>query len=102
MRDLIARALVSLLRLLLPAEGRHSAERPAAPLAPAPVSPWSRPWTAPSAQEVRAIFKDEHARELPDLQRERIYAAAFARLGVDYDFPTMPLGSLVRREQVAA
>ncbi|MGX1953100.1 hypothetical protein ACWIGY_22745 [Streptomyces anulatus] len=104
MRDLIARALLSLLRLLLPAEGRHSAEPPAAPpvLTSAPVSPWSRPWTAPSAEEVRAIFNDAHTRGLPAPQRERSYAAAFARIGVDYDHPTMPLRSLVRRERVAA
>jgi hypothetical protein len=51
---------------------------------------------------VRAIFKDERARELPELQRERSYAAAFARLGVDYDCPTMPLGSLINRERVSA
>ncbi|MFI1935334.1 hypothetical protein [Streptomyces sp. NPDC020330] len=41
MRDLIARALLPPLRLLLPAEGRHSAGPPAAPstFTPAPVSP---------------------------------------------------------------
>ncbi|MEV7844119.1 hypothetical protein AB0O50_09040 [Streptomyces cyaneofuscatus] len=104
MRDLIARALLSLLRLLLPAEGRHSAEPPATqPVStPAPVSPWSSPWTAPSAQEVREIFRDEQMRHLPAPQRERSYAAAFARIGVDYDHPTMPLGSIVRRGRVAA
>ncbi|MFH8560571.1 hypothetical protein [Streptomyces sp. NPDC017988] len=69
---------------------------------PAPVSPWSRPWTAPSSQEVRAIFKDERTRELPAVKRERVWAAEFAALGVDYDFPTMALGSLVRRERVSA
>ncbi|WP_405796325.1 hypothetical protein [Streptomyces sp. NBC_01506] len=66
------------------------------------MSPWSRPWTAPSSRDVRAVFTDEYARELPELQRERAYAAAFARLGVDYDYPTMPLRSLVRRGRVAA
>jgi hypothetical protein len=29
-------------------------------------------------------------------------AAAFTRLGVDYDYPTMPLGSLINRERVSA
>ncbi|MEV6419782.1 hypothetical protein [Streptomyces sp. NPDC051662] len=51
---------------------------------------------------MRAIFKDDHTRELPELQRERAYAAAFARLGVDYDYPTTPLGSLVQRERLSA
>lgn len=102
MRDSIARALLWTLRLLLPAKGRHAAERPAAPFVPPPASPWSRPWTAPSSREVREIFHDEHTRYLPAPQRERSYAAAFARIGVDYDHPTMPLGSLVRRERVAA
>ncbi|MFI5940677.1 hypothetical protein ACIBCB_10535 [Streptomyces uncialis] len=104
MRDLIAQALLPLLRLLLPATGRHSAEPPPAPQHPAhiPASPWSRPWTAPSAQEVREIFRDEQMRHLAAPQRERSYAAAFARIGVDYDHPTMPLGLIVRRGQVAA
>ncbi|MFB6909156.1 hypothetical protein ACFCWB_33255 [Streptomyces bacillaris] len=102
MRNSIARALLWVLRLLLPARGRHCAEHPATPPEPAPASPWSRPWTAPSSREVREIFHDEHTRYLPAPQRERGYAAAFARIGVDYDHPTMPLGSLVRRERVAA
>ncbi|MYW77481.1 hypothetical protein F610DRAFT_00774 [Streptomyces sp. LaPpAH-199] len=102
MRDLIARALLSLLRLLLPAKGRHAAKRPAPMPAPVPASPWSRPWTAPSAREVREIFNDVHTRGLPAPERERGYAAAFARIGVDYDYPTMPLGSIARRERVAA
>ncbi|MEU9745842.1 hypothetical protein [Streptomyces niveus] len=51
---------------------------------------------------MRAIFKDERTRELTQLQRERVYAAQFAALGVDYDYPTMPLGSLVQPQQPAA
>ncbi|WP_258312148.1 hypothetical protein ACQ9ZG_32365 [Streptomyces araujoniae] len=51
---------------------------------------------------MREIFRDEHTQCLPSPQRERSYAAAFARIGVDYDHPTMPLGSIVRRERVAA
>ncbi|MEU9707448.1 hypothetical protein AB0E21_02345 [Streptomyces sp. NPDC047967] len=102
MRDSISRALLWVLRLLLPAKGRHAAKSPATQCPPVPASPWSRPWTAPSAREVREIFHDEHTRHLPAPQRERSYAAAFARIGVDYDHPTMPLGSLVRRERVAA
>ncbi|MFC5799446.1 hypothetical protein [Streptomyces formicae] len=72
--------------------GRHSAAFLAArTLEPASMSPWSRPWTGASSQE-----------QLPSLQRERVWAAEFAALGVDYDYPTMPLGSLVKRERVAA
>ncbi|MFD4141596.1 hypothetical protein [Streptomyces sp. NPDC058572] len=106
MRDVIARALSWALSVLAPRRpGRHSAEFLAAQTPepePAPASPWSRPWTAPSSQEVRAIFKDERIGELPDLQRERVWAAEFASIGVDYDYPTLPLGSLVTREWVAA
>ncbi|WP_046505312.1 hypothetical protein [Streptomyces odonnellii] len=101
MRDSIVQALVWVLRLVLPARGHHSKTAPPTP-EPVPASPWTRPWTAPSSREVRAIFRDEHTRELPELQRERVYAAEFAALGVDYDYPTMPLGSLVKRERVAA
>ncbi|MFJ2906529.1 hypothetical protein [Streptomyces sp. NPDC087212] len=104
MCDVIARALTWVLTVLTPRRpGRHSAEYLAAKTPePAPATPWARPWSAPSAQEVRAIFKDKRTRELPELQRERVYAAEFARLGIDYDFPTMPLGSLVARKKVAA
>ncbi|MCX4675012.1 hypothetical protein OG413_06685 [Streptomyces sp. NBC_01433] len=101
MRDLIARSLTWVLRLLLPAQGQHSTTATPTTPEPAPVSPWSRPWTAPSSQEVRAIFQDERTQELPPLQRERVWAAEFADLGLDYDFPTMPLGSLVGRKGAA-
>ncbi|MFJ9161194.1 hypothetical protein ACIRPS_30840 [Streptomyces griseoviridis] len=102
MRDSISRALIWMLRLLLPANGRHAAKHPAAPFVPPPASPWSRPWTAPSSADVRAIFKNERTRELPEPQRERVWAVEFAALGIDYDFPTAPLGSLVTRERAAA
>ncbi|MFJ6566873.1 hypothetical protein ACIQNU_05600 [Streptomyces sp. NPDC091292] len=106
MRDSIPHTLVWVLSVLIPRRpGRHTAEYLAAHTpepAPVPASPWSRPWTAPSAQEVRAIFRDKRTQELSELQRERVWAAEFAALGLDYDFPTMPLGSLVKREQVAA
>lgn len=114
MRNSIVRAIVACLRTLLslclPGTGRHRAvvkpvSRPTAriepPTDPAPVSAWSAPWTGPSAHEVRAVFKDERARELSDLQRERYYAAGFAALGVDYDHPTMPLGSVITRQAAA-
>ncbi|WP_151898191.1 hypothetical protein [Streptomyces sp. C8S0] len=105
MRDVIARTLAWVLALLVPCKpGRHSAEFLATqtPSPSPPRVPWFRPWTGPSSQEVRAIFHSEHTRELPDLQRERVWAAEFAALGVDYDYPTLPLGSLVKRERVAA
>lgn len=106
MRDAIARALSWVLSVLTPRRpGRHSAEYFAAQAAepnPTPESPWSRPWTGPSSQEVRAIFKDEWAQGLPAVQRERLWASQFAALGVDYDFPTMGLGSVVTRERAAA
>lgn len=105
MRDAIARALAWVLSVLIPSRpGRHSAEFLAAQTAPepVPVSPWSRPWTSPSSQDVRAIFRSEQTQELPHLQRERVWAVEFAALGVDYDYPTQPLGSLVTRERVAA
>lgn len=104
MRDLIARVLSWVLSALVPRRpGRHSAEHLTEPSGPNPahVSPWSRPWTSPSAEQVRAI-KDERTRELTQLQRERAYAAQLAALGVDYDYPMMPLGSLVHPQRVAA
>ncbi|KOV62186.1 hypothetical protein [Streptomyces sp. MMG1121] len=106
MRDVIARAISWVLSVLAPRRpGRHSAEHFAAQTAepdPTPANPWSRPWTGPSSQEVRAIFKDEWAQRLPAVQRERLWASQFAALGVDYDFPTMGLGSVVTRKRVAA
>ncbi|MEU9332364.1 hypothetical protein AB0D49_04245 [Streptomyces sp. NPDC048290] len=50
---------------------------------------------------MRAIFRDERTQELPELQRERLWAAGFAAIGVDYDYPTMPLGSVVARKERA-
>ncbi|MGW2860805.1 hypothetical protein [Streptomyces sp. NPDC001205] len=88
MRDRIARALTWVLSVLLPAQGRHAAVLPE----PEPAgetlsgSVWRRPWTGPSAEEVRAIFRERP--ELPYLQRERWRAAAFAEIGLDYDHPT--------------
>ncbi|MDI3405777.1 hypothetical protein [Streptomyces cavernicola] len=88
--------------------GRHSAQYLAAQRAdvpdpePEPVSPWARPWTSPSAAEVRAIFRDERILALPPLQRERAWAAAFAEVGVDYDHPAEPLASLVTPTRTAA
>lgn len=93
MRDSIARALLRVLRLLLPARGKRRAV-PAAPVT-APTSraesraAWSRPWQGPSAEDARAIFHAEETRSLTPEQRERWWAAAFSEIGVDYDFPTI-------------
>ncbi|MFF4934987.1 hypothetical protein ACFY2H_39960 [Streptomyces griseofuscus] len=96
MRDSIARTLLWVLRLLLPAHGKRRAIPAASPAivpAPAPRSEstaaWSRPWHGPSADEARAIFHAEETRSLTPEQRERWWAVAFAEIGVDYDFPTI-------------
>lgn len=98
MRDLIARALLRVLRALLPGCGKRRAV-PADLPAPLPTllsssssatsaHVWSRPWRGPSSEQVRAIFHAEETRALTVEQRERWRAAAFAEIGVDYDFPT--------------
>ncbi|MEU9124363.1 hypothetical protein AB0C96_31655 [Streptomyces sp. NPDC048506] len=90
MTDLILRALLWVLCLLLPARGRHSMLHPAAPSVPEsepnPVNPWNKPWAGPSAKQVRAIFRDEETLRLSPVQRERRWAAEFAALGVDYAY----------------
>lgn len=94
MRDSIARALVWVLSLLLPARGKRRAT-PATPPEvapepwPEPAAAWARPWRGPSADDARAIFKAEETRTLTPEQRERWFATAFATIGVDYDFPTI-------------
>ncbi|MCG0065317.1 hypothetical protein [Streptomyces tricolor] len=45
---------------------------------------------------------DEKAQSLDPLQRERYYALGFAVLGVDYDFPTLNLTSVIAGKQAAA
>ncbi|MDQ8704562.1 hypothetical protein RCO28_19005 [Streptomyces sp. LHD-70] len=99
MRTLLARAL-SRVPWTRRRPGRHSAKHLVAQRAavpePEPVSPWGRPWTSPSAADVRAIFRDPQTLALPTPQRERVWAAAFAEIGVDYDHPAAePLASLV-------
>ncbi|MFJ2131641.1 hypothetical protein ACIO8F_26160 [Streptomyces sp. NPDC087228] len=88
MRDLIAHTLAWVLSVLAPRRpGRHSAEFLAEPSEPAPVSPWSRPWTSPTKEEAAAIFRQqaETTMELGVI-RERRRAAALATLGVDYPY----------------
>jgi hypothetical protein len=86
MRDGIARALVWVLRLMLPSRGRHTALPHEPHVTPTSSSPWSRPWTGPSAAEVRAIFGAEEALRLTPVQRERRFAVEFAALGVEYPY----------------
>ncbi|MFI1885218.1 hypothetical protein [Streptomyces jumonjinensis] len=102
MRDSIARALMWVLNTIpwtrRAEPGRHSARYlTALPLTPAATlteNPWSRPWTGPSSAQVREIFRpegdEETALPLSPIQRERRYAAAFAAIGVDYDYPGAP------------
>ncbi|RPK81426.1 hypothetical protein EES45_10885 [Streptomyces sp. ADI97-07] len=88
MRDFIAHVLVYLLRLVLPARGRHGA--PAVEPEPVPTPPRiARPWGGPSSVQARAIFHAKETQALTVEQRERWWATAFAEIGVDYDFPTI-------------
>ncbi|MFJ5098449.1 hypothetical protein [Streptomyces sp. NPDC088557] len=69
--------------------GRHSAahlaERTAS--APAPVSPWSRPWTCPTKEEAAERFRREaDTTARLGVIRERRTAAVLASLGVDYAY----------------
>ncbi|MFM9611485.1 hypothetical protein [Streptomyces niveiscabiei] len=93
MRDFIVRALSRALCKLVPRRrpGRHSATRlTPVPEPVIPVSPWSRPWTSPSKEEVAEIFRrqaEEWARmEEAELQRERRRAAELATLGIDHPY----------------
>lgn len=110
MRDPLTRSVARVLALFRPCgPGRHSAKYLAAQAAvpepvtgPGPVSPWSRPWNAPSAAEVRAIFRDERTLALPAPQREQVWAAAFAQLGADYGHSVEPVGGFGIPERAAA
>lgn len=96
MRDLIALAAIGLGALLailstlafLPRRpGRHSAEFLTELPEPAPVSPWSRPWTGPTKEEAAALFQREAETTLQlRVTHERRRAAALATLGVDYPY----------------
>ncbi|MGW7008716.1 hypothetical protein ACWGCW_39550 [Streptomyces sp. NPDC054933] len=89
MRDSIARALMWVLRLLMPAHGRHSGgHQGAVRTAPAPTPTPYRPglWRGPSSTEARAIFRAEETLTLTPEQRERYWATAFAEIGVDYPY----------------
>ncbi|MGW1835816.1 hypothetical protein [Streptomyces sp. NPDC002067] len=97
MRNLIAHALKRAASLFSRTPGRHTEKHlrtQEPPLVPASTNPWTRPWTGPSSEEVRAIFRPEGEGEttltLSPIQRERRYAAAFALIGIDYDYPGAP------------
>ncbi|MFE6692061.1 hypothetical protein ACFVFQ_37035 [Streptomyces sp. NPDC057743] len=88
MRDRIARALVWMLRLLLPAQGRHAAAlTPEPDTQPTPENPWSRPWTGPTKEEAAEFFRQqaETTLELHAI-RERRRAAVLATMGTDYPY----------------
>ncbi|QNP71413.1 hypothetical protein IAG44_19560 [Streptomyces roseirectus] len=92
MRDAIARALTWVLTTFLTPHrpGRHTADFLTAqpqPLPPAPVSPWSRPWTSPSKEEAAAFFRQQDAADQERrVKRERRRAAALAARGIDYPY----------------
>lgn len=96
MRNPIARVLV---RVLSPHRwtrrpGRHSARYLANGVCPTPVPPqpvhnscvWSRPWTGPSAELARSIFRAEEVAALTPECRERYFATAWAERGYDYPY----------------
>ncbi|MEW2635736.1 hypothetical protein AB0903_29885 [Streptomyces sp. NPDC048389] len=102
MRDVIARALVWVLRMVLPARGRHGATEPATSPEPAPVNPWSRPWTSPSKEEARAIFERQAETTMKlGIIHERRRAAELATMGVDYPY-TYPGAPFTRSAFAAA
>ncbi|MGW6879255.1 hypothetical protein ACWGEU_03155 [Streptomyces goshikiensis] len=90
--DLIARLFTWTLAAFIPRRpGRHSAAYLTEQRAPeAAANPWSRPWTGPSAAQVRAVFRPETSTEstlpLSPMQRERRWAVQFAEIGVDYPY----------------
>ncbi|GCB87970.1 hypothetical protein [Streptomyces noursei] len=88
MRDAIARALVCMLGLLLPARGRHAAAPTTEPgTEPAPVNPWSRPWTGPTKEEAAEFFRQQAENTLElHVIRERRRAAVLATMGTDYPY----------------
>ncbi|MCM2389355.1 hypothetical protein [Streptomyces albipurpureus] len=98
MRNPIVRALVRVLNFILwtrrPKPGRHTARYLAQHASPTPVPPeptlnscaWSRPWTGPSAELARSIFRAEEAQLLTPECRERFFATAWAERGYDYPY----------------
>ncbi|MDK1472252.1 hypothetical protein QNO07_02220 [Streptomyces sp. 549] len=129
MRDVIARALVWVLRMVLPVRGRHGA-RPVTEPAPSPdpaptrsgLTSTSAQWLTPTPEHVRALrapLRGEdvvlvrpyvlaatpHAvadmQVVPGVVHERQRAAALATLGVDYPY-TYPGAPFTRSAFAAA
>ncbi|MCM2392570.1 hypothetical protein [Streptomyces albipurpureus] len=98
MRNPIVRALAWVLNRFCTREpGRHSAQHLAQRPAPTPVQPcapdfiaelraWSRPWTGPSSELARSIFRAEETDHLTPECRERYFATAWAERGYDYPY----------------
>ncbi|MFE4610025.1 hypothetical protein ACFRK5_17000 [Streptomyces niveus] len=100
MRDLIARALTWMLRLLLPAQGRHSATATPPTPEPAHVNPWDTPWPTPTPKRVDDLYAPLDGEEIRLVRpyalteftmklgviHERRRAAELASLGVDYPY----------------
>ncbi|AGP56800.1 hypothetical protein [Streptomyces rapamycinicus] len=90
MRDAIAHILLWVLHLFVPqtrrrGPGRHSAEHFATVTAMSPAPHRHQPWTGPSSEDARAIFRADVSHLTPE-QRERHWAAAFAEIGVEYPY----------------
>ncbi|MEU5400638.1 hypothetical protein ABZ348_15265 [Streptomyces sp. NPDC005963] len=94
MRDLIVCALAWVLYLVRPT---RQTGQPAIRTAPTVLpqhtsthvpgfSAWARPWTGPSAELARSIFRAEEANTLTPQCRERYFATAWAEHGYDYPY----------------
>lgn len=100
MSDVIARALLWVLRVLLPARGRHAAglEASRRQAEPVPLSPWAVPWTTPTPPHIVERYTPLRGEDLALVrpyvlrgregvrQRERRTAVVLATLGEDYPY----------------
>lgn len=90
MRDAIAHILCWVLPLSPPrtlrrTPGRHSAEYLKAVTIIPPTLHTARPWSGPSSQDARAVFRADVSSLTPE-QRERRWAIAFSDIGFDYPY----------------
>lgn len=108
MRDVIARALLWVLRLLLPARGRHSAAPACIPeplSEPAPADPWAKPWRSPSKEQARALFQRQAEDTLElRIKQERRRTLYYATQGLDfpYTYPGAPFPASAFTARVSA